>query len=608
MEDLSLLRLHGEHTSSCGYCNYRRDRPSFGADAERLSVLDYQALCDAGWRRSGTYLYHPMPADPRACCPQHTIRLDTAAFASSKAQRSLLRRFHRYLRGEVDLLSTAEVGRGGGEVGEEEPPSGGAQAESPLAIVARLLSAQVDEAAGAEFEDLRGLRAAALAPARLPVEVGGLRAALTSSLPLAVHAALRKAGHADVAPPAAIAAAIAARVEAAHRSTGSPLAIAVAPSGHLNFAFPSGTYAAVGGGGPIPLPAADAPADTPPVKKARGPTPLPTHTFRVDMVPADFHEESFRLWARYQAAVHGDSPSSLTRFNYTNFLCTHPLVHVPRGGPTFAGPAISNAVVQPCVQAVQAAWEGGEGGGAGLPLTASPTSHAPSSITGFGEGGEAHFSDLADTTACGADLTRLGYGAFHQRYYLDGALVAVGVVDILPSCLSSVYVFYDPVFSSQGLDLGKLTALREIQWVQRAAVTSPRLKFYYMGLFVASCSKMRYKASYKPSELRCPLTGAWVPAAVAVPLLDAARPPRSFVGPQGEAEWEAASLQRRAVQAGALGRVPIVMVQGGEEVDEDAVVTFRTLNERGKTLLKPLLLSWLAYAGTGAGTRALVGF
>ncbi|AQK93468.1 Arginyl-tRNA--protein transferase 1 [Zea mays] len=37
-----------------------------------------------------------------------------------------------------------------------------------------------------------------------------------------------------------------------------------------------------------------------------------------------------------------------------------------------------------------------------------------------------------------------GFGSFHQQYRIDGKLVAVGVVDILPKCLSSKYLFWDP--------------------------------------------------------------------------------------------------------------------------------------------------------------------
>jgi hypothetical protein len=114
----------------------------------------------------------------------------------------------------------------------------------------------------------------------------------------------------------------------------------------------------------------------------------------------------------------------------------------------------------------------------------------------------------------------MGYGSFHQKYYLDDKLVAVGVIDVLPHCLSSVYAFYDPDLPE--LELGKYTALREIQWVQAAARISPRLRFYYMGFYIHTCRKMRYKADYSPSDVLCPVTGQWVSLASAVPRLTAA--------------------------------------------------------------------------------------
>ena len=79
------------------------------------------------------------------------------------------------------------------------------------------------------------------------------------------------------------------------------------------------------------------------------------------------------------------------------------------------------------------------------------------------------------------------FGTYHQQYRLstskdafDGPLIAVGVVDILPESLSSVYAFYDPNLSSQ-LNLGKYTALREIEWVIRASQFRPELHYYYLG-------------------------------------------------------------------------------------------------------------------------------
>lgn len=43
-----------------------------GMWAHRMTVEDYQALIDRGWRRSGHYCYKP--TNHRTCCPQYTIR------------------------------------------------------------------------------------------------------------------------------------------------------------------------------------------------------------------------------------------------------------------------------------------------------------------------------------------------------------------------------------------------------------------------------------------------------------------------------------------------------------------------------------------------------
>jgi len=117
------------------------------------------------------------------------------------------------------------------------------------------------------------------------------------------------------------------------------------------------------------------------------------------------------------------------------------------------------------------------------------------------------------------------HGSYHQQYRVDGALVAVGVVDILPHCLSSVYAFYDPDLSRK-LALGKYTALREIEWVRRASLEPmrPELCFYYLGYYIHSCPKMRYKADYEPSHLRCPVSGNWIPFQEAKPRIEAAGP------------------------------------------------------------------------------------
>jgi len=98
-------------------------------------------------------------------------------------------------------------------------------------------------------------------------------------------------------------------------------------------------------------------------------------------------------------------------------------------------------------------------------------------------------------------------GSYHQQYFVDNKLIAVGVVDILPTCLSSVYFFYDPAFMD--LTLGTFGALREIAFVRQRAQTHPNFVNYYMGFYIHSCPKMRYKGNYTPSYLLCSETFKW---------------------------------------------------------------------------------------------------
>ncbi|RUS75694.1 hypothetical protein EGW08_016536 [Elysia chlorotica] len=112
-----------------------------------------------------------------------------------------------------------------------------------------------------------------------------------------------------------------------------------------------------------------------------------------------------------------------------------------------------------------------------------------------------------------------GYGSFHQQYWLDGKIVAVGVIDILPTCVSSVYLYYDTDYSFLGL--GVYSALREIMFVRELQRTASALQYYYMGFYIHSCPKMKYKAQFFPSDLVCPESYQWVPVQQCLPKLDA---------------------------------------------------------------------------------------
>ncbi len=99
-------------------------------------------------------------------------------------------------------------------------------------------------------------------------------------------------------------------------------------------------------------------------------------------------------------------------------------------------------------------------------------------------------------------------GCYHMKYFIDEKLIAIGVVDLLPTCLSSVYFFYDPEYKS--LSPGIVGAIKEIEYVQEKSKTFPDFRYYYLGYYIQNCQKMVYKADYEPAELLCPCTYNWV--------------------------------------------------------------------------------------------------
>lgn len=93
-------------------------------------------------------------------------------------------------------------------------------------------------------------------------------------------------------------------------------------------------------------------------------------------------------------------------------------------------------------------------------------------------------------------------GSYHQCYRLDGRLIAIGVLDLLPHCVSGVYFIYHSDFEQW--HLGKLSALREATLALEGGYDN-----YYMGYYIHSCPKMRYKGEYKPQHVLDPESFEW---------------------------------------------------------------------------------------------------
>ena len=102
------------------------------------------------------------------------------------------------------------------------------------------------------------------------------------------------------------------------------------------------------------------------------------------------------------------------------------------------------------------------------------------------------------------------YGTYNLIHKIDGKIIAVTVIDILPNYLVSLYCYYDPDFSF--LDLGVVTAIREIEYAKSfQELIDKNFIYYSMGEMSQSVSKLRYKGNYSPIEIMDHYTDIYVP-------------------------------------------------------------------------------------------------
>jgi arginine-tRNA-protein transferase len=79
-------------------------------------------------------------------------------------------------------------------------------------------------------------------------------------------------------------------------------------------------------------------------------------------------------------------------------------------------------------------------------------------------------------------------------YRAAGRVIAVGIIDVCPHALSSVYFFFDP--AEHRRSLGTFGALCEIEECRRRG-----RPYWYVGYYVRDCRRMNYKAGFRPCEL-----------------------------------------------------------------------------------------------------------
>jgi arginine-tRNA-protein transferase len=189
------------------------------------------------------------------------------------------------------------------------------------------------------------------------------------------------------------------------------------------------------------------------------------------------------------------------------------------------------------------------------------------------------------------------YGTVHQQYRIDGKLIAVGIVDILPNGLISVYAFYD---SSQHISaFGKYMSLKEIE------CASPN--YCYLGYYIESCPKMRDKAEYKPSELLCPTTYKWVDAAKAQAILMGMSPRHHCCTLYEESYRDVTNGSNGTDerQATTLSTTEVVN-QLRLDVGASTLVTLNILQGGGQAVVRPLLEKFVKEMGPELSTRFIL--
>ena len=82
----------------------------------------------------------------------------------------------------------------------------------------------------------------------------------------------------------------------------------------------------------------------------------------------------------------------------------------------------------------------------------------------------------------------------YYEYRVEGRLIAVSVADIMDNGVSAIYTYFDP--SETQRSLGRFVILSLIKLAKKK-----NLPCVYLGYWIKSSEKMRYKSEYRPLEI-----------------------------------------------------------------------------------------------------------
>ncbi|ELW69721.1 Arginyl-tRNA--protein transferase 1 [Tupaia chinensis] len=458
----------------CGYCDSEEGKASCGMWAHSMTVQDYQDLIDRGWRRSGKYVYKPVMN--QTCCPQYTIRCRPLQFQPSKSHKKVLKKMLKFLaKGEISKGNCEDEPM---DSTMEDAVAGDFALINKLDIHCDLKTLSDDLRESLESEEKKG-KSSKKEESNELIQSQDIEEKLGSGEPsrsVKVHTVPKPGKGADLSKPPC------RKAKEIRKERKRLKLMQQNPAGELE-----GFQAQ---GQPPSLFPAKAKSNQPKSLEDLIFESLPenaSHKLEVRVVRSSppssqfkaTFQDSYQVYKRYQMVIHKDPPDK-------------PTVSQVRLVPvSFEDPEFKSSFSQSF----------------SLYVKYQMTIHQdPPDECGKTE---------AEKPPNGPDC---GYGSFHQQYWLDGKIIAVGVIDILPYCVSSVYLYYDPDYSF--LSLGVYSALREIAFTRQLHEKTSQLSYYYMGFYIHSCPKMKYKGQYRPSDLLCPETYVWVPVEQCLPSLE----------------------------------------------------------------------------------------
>nr|CAD7575083.1 unnamed protein product [Timema californicum] len=483
--------------------------------AHNLTVTDYQDLIDRGWRRSGLYCYKPTMN--LTCCPLYTIRCAALEFKLSKSQKKVLKRMHRFLshgntksnegRSETpEIMDVCPVMDIPGLHEKALKAERDAESLKVLSVDSTITEKKGHAQSPSQDNCIPGptLQSPRGENKDQPISKTGAYVDITSMRPPCKKAKflrlerkqkkLLSQGFSEK------------EVESMTRRGKSLGNKEKSLENFLNEPLPPNPahrLELLSTTGDAPLMAWTSSSLSPgTVSLFLRHVPIVVRLVRSNPPSQELeqtYQEAYQVYLKYQMAVHGDSAEKCTLHQYTRFLVKSPLkvVLVAVASPEFKRSADESYA---------------------LFVRYQFHIHQEKDDKWTYPAFEEFLVDSPLAPWQPQDGPPQGYGSFHQQYWLSGRLVAVGVIDILPRCISSVYFYYDPDLGH--LSLGTYASLRELALTQSLYQHAPSLQYYYMGFYIQTCPKMRYKAGYTPSFLLCPETYQWFPVEVCRPKLE----------------------------------------------------------------------------------------